>query len=74
MGGLEPENCKEARGRTMTKIKPICSDDNDDRFQPGTNQWNYQDHIKNRILEFYKNDVPDRNKSFKLRDKGIQII
>ena len=77
MGGLEPETGEEARGRSKTKIGTVCSNAKDNRSQPGANRRSHRSHrerIKNRILEYYKNDVPDRNKSFKLHDDGIQII
>ena len=76
MGGMEPETSRETRGRAKTKINAVCSDAKE-KSQPNRERrchGNHREAIKNRIVEYYKNDVPNRNKSFKLHNNGIQII
>ena len=69
MGGIDQEDDKKTRGRSKKIIKSIHTDTGECQ-----SHWTYLERIKERILEFHKNDTPDRNKLFKLHDNGIQVI
>ena len=75
MGGLESEAGQKARGRTKTKIRPVQSHgEGKSSTRKEHRRHGHHSIIKNRIIEFYKNDVPSRNKTFRLHETGIKII
>ena len=73
---MESQASQKARGRSKTKVRELQS--NGHKGSSTNRERRRHEHfnlaIKNRIIEFHKNDVGSRNKTFRLHNNGIKII
>ena len=77
VGRVDQKANDQAGGGPENQVKPVCENaiaKDRGRNQKQDKRETYQLRLRQRVLEYNKNDTPDGNKSFKLHDKGIQII